>query len=242
MGYKRGSYALRIEGDSRIPTPFDVFGFKAIASTKIFHPTLESRSIIINMAQAKPEKIIINGSVADDLRAKLLYFKFKYLSTLPISQPCSLSGRIIEIMTPLFTVAQIFKDLSGVRVLISYDDLISLLNDQIKEMESTRKNEEHESDEALILESIQKIDKDLYRNDPEFVYIKDIARDLNWIDDREISTSRLTTKQSTMKISYILKAMGLHTTRIHKGTCIKVGDPAIQQRLIELYNRYLKPI
>ena len=74
-GYKRGSFALRTEGESgsRIPSAYDVFGFKAIAATKLFHPTLESRSIVINMVQGMPLKILIDEGDMSRLRAKLLH-------------------------------------------------------------------------------------------------------------------------------------------------------------------------
>jgi len=49
-------------------------------------------------------------SRADIIRSELVYFRFSNLGKLPITQPDSTSGRLIEIMTPLYTVAQIFKD------------------------------------------------------------------------------------------------------------------------------------
>lgn len=240
MGYKRDSFALRVEGDSKIPTPFDVFGFKAIASTKIFLPTLESRSIIIHMAQGLPPKIIVDDLRADVIRSELIYFRFSNVGTLPIIQPKSTSGRIIEIMTPLYTAAQIFKDLNGLKPIISYNDIMALLDTKIQELQSARTDEESESNEAIILSAIQKIKSNCYRDEPEIITLKEIAQELNWIDDRDPTVSKQTTKEATMKIGYVLKAMGIKTHRLRKGTGIQHMDLNISQRLSEMTQRYLK--
>lgn len=249
MGYKQDSFAIRTEGVDRIPTPFNVFGFKAIASTRVFLPTLESRSIVVHMAQARPPKIMIDDNEADLIRSELLYFRFRYLENLPIIQPDSVSGRIIEIMTPLFTVSQIFKDLKGMVSFISFEQLTTILNDQIKYMEDIRREEEDESVEALVLEAIQKIQNDPYRVEPEGacggILLKEISRALNWIDDRDVSISRQTTLQSTKRIKKILWTMGIRCHRISKGNVLYHTRPEEADRIKEMVVRYLslqKPV
>lgn len=240
MGYKRDSYALRVEGENRIPASFDVFGFKAIASTKIFLATLESRSIIINMSQGKPPKIIIDEQRADIIRSELLYFRFSSLNKLPITQPESTSGRIIEIMTPLFTVAQIFKGLNGIKTKISFDEITKILNEQVENMQTSRADEEHESYEAIILDAIEKLKNDNKREEPETIRIREIAQRLNWIDDRDPDISKQTTREATIKIGNILKAMGIKTHRTGKGVVIQHNKIEIAERIEEMTKRYLK--
>lgn len=240
MGYKRDSFALRVEGDNKIPTAFDVFGFKAIASTKIFLPTLESRSIIIHMAQGIPPKIIVDDLRADVIRSGLLYFRFSNVGTLPIIQPESTSGRIIEIMTPLYTVAQIFKELTGLKLVISYEEIMALLDDKIQDLQTIRSDEEAESNEAIILNAIEKLKSNCYRDEPETISLKEIAQELNWIDDRDPTISKQTTREATMKIGYVLKAMGIKTHRVGKGTAIQHTKADISERIKEMMTRYLK--
>jgi hypothetical protein len=240
MGYKRDSFALRVEGENRIPVSFDVFGFKAIASTKIFLPTLESRSIIINMIQGKPEKIIVDDLRADVIRSELLYFRFSNLGKLPITQPESTSGRINEIITPLYTVAQIFKGLDGIKTVATFDKIIKILDSKVEEMQIARADEEHESNEAIILEAIEKIKSDNTRDDPENIRIRELALELHWVDDRDSSVSKQTTREATQKIGHILKAMGIKTHKTNKGMVIQITKSDVCERINEMTKRYLK--
>lgn len=69
-----------------------MYGFKAIASTRAFLATLESRSIIINMTQGIPANILIEENKAVLLRSELIYFRYTTLGKLKLSQPVSTSG------------------------------------------------------------------------------------------------------------------------------------------------------
>jgi len=229
MGYKRDSFALRVEGENRIPARFDVFGFKAIASTKIFLPTLESRSIIINMSQGKPKEIIIDALRADIIRSELLYFKFFNLDELPITQPDSNSGRIIEIMTPLFTVAQIFKGMNGAKTAITFDEITTLLCDKVKEMETSRADEEHESNEAMIIEKIK------VRRSEKNISLEQISRDLGWYNETDSANN----KQASARIGRTLKAMGIKTHRTGKGVLVKMYEDGNDERIDAMIKRYL---
>ncbi len=235
MGYKRGAFALRVEGDARIPTPFDVFGFKAIASTKIFLPTLESRSIIINMTQGKPEKIIIDELRSDIIRSELLYFRFRNVGKLNIIQPSSNSGRIIEIMTPLYTVAQIFKGLDGIKTIVSYEEITRILNDKIKDLENLRSDEEHSSIEAMVIEEIN--DLRHATHDEMDIKLKSISFGLGWIDEYS-DIQKI--KEANAKIGRILKVMGIATHRKKDGVVIEILKPEIKDRIDKAVSRYLK--
>ncbi len=227
-GYKRNSYAIRIEGEARLPTTYDVFGFKAIASTKVFHPTLESRSIIINMSQGMPKKILIDGQDAEHIRSKLLYFKFAYYNKLLITLPKSNNGRLIEMFIPLYTVAQIFKD-SGLKTFIEYDDILSILDAKIKEMESVRKEEEKESLEARIINMLfELIRQDLLSYDArKYVIVKDIA-----------SSAGLNEPNSAQIVGLKLKVMGIKTEHKKIGSCVNYEEKENSEKLVELEKRF----
>ncbi len=231
-GYKRGSYALRTEGESRIPMTYDVYGFKAIASTKIFLPTLESRSIIINMTQGKPKEILIDEDKGTMIRSKLLYFRFSTLGKLKRVQPKSTSGRLIEMFTSLYTTAQIFKEGEGIKSVIDHDGLIKILDEKMRELESRRNLEEEESSEALVLNAITEVlAKDvLYSNYPDLIFLKDIANFLGWTKDH-----------STGDIGRILKGMGIKTKRRMNGTVIEYKKQDVADRIKEMMIRYAAP-
>jgi len=238
-GYKRDSYAIRIEGDNRIPTTYDVFGFKGIASTKVFHPTLESRSIIINMTQGKPKKMIINKMDANILRSKLLYWRFSTLNKLPLILPESKSGRIIEMFISLFTVAQIFKNKSGVKTIISYDDLEKILKDKIKELEGLRKEEEVESVEAQILQAVDKLEercKEGYTDEKDMIKIMEIADYLKHERGWEEEPGR---EKINTTVGRRLKVMGLHTKHTMYGNVLKLADEETVLCLKQLKERFL---
>ncbi len=238
-GYKRDSYAIRIEGDNRVPTTYDVFGFKGIASTKVFHPTLESRSIIINMTQGKPKKMIINKMDANILRSKLLYWRFTTLTKLPLVLPESKSGRIIEMFIPLFTVAQVFKNKNGVKTIISYDGIEKILKDKIKELEGLRKDEEVESVEAQILQAIDKLEercKEGYTDEKDTIKIGEIAdylkQERGW--EEEPGKEKINTI-----IGRRLKVMGLHTKHTMYGNILDLTDEETMFCLKQLKERFL---
>lgn len=240
-GYKRGSYAIRTEGDSscRVPAAFEVFGFKAIASTKLFHPTLESRSIIINMSQGMPQKILIDPLEAEIIRAKLLFWRFETLGKLPIILPESKTGRLIEMFIPLYTVAQCLKNIDGVEKPISYEDLIELLDTKIKEMESQRKEEEQESSEAQIMEAITFLIKAAPNNhfgERESIKLKEVADYL--IDEKQWEEIPGKEKVTTT-VGRRLKVMGIETRHTNRGKAIEFLKEDVRIRLDELTKRYL---
>ena len=231
-GYKRGSYAIRTEGDSgsRIPSAYDVFGFKAISATKLFHPTLESRSIVINMVQGMPRMIMIDPGKMAMLRAKLLYWRYETLGKLPIVFPDSKVGRLIEMFIPLFTVAQVFKNKPGEQVKISHEDIVTLLNEKISEMENDRQEEEKGSEEAIILSAIY----DLSGN--EEITVKDIALQLKWINEY---TEAKDSSKTYAKIGKKLKILGIKTRHTNHGNVVQHLEPGTLSVLEELYKRFL---
>jgi len=238
-GYKRDSYAIRIEGDNKIPTTYEVFGFKGIASTKVFHPTLESRSIIFNMTQGKPKKLIINKKDTNILRSKLLYWRFSTLNKLPLILPESRSGRIIEMFISLFTVAQIFKNCCGVKTVITYDDLEKILKNKIKELEGLRREEEVESVDAQVLQAIDKLEercKEGYTDEMNMIKIMEIAdylkHERGW--EEEIGKEKINTT-----VGRKLKVMGLRTKHTMYGSVLDLTNEETIVCLKQLKERFL---
>ncbi|MDP1614839.1 MAG: hypothetical protein Q8L68_03500, partial [Methylococcales bacterium] len=240
-GYKRGSYAIRTEGDSnnRIPTAYDVFGFKAIATTQLFHPTLESRSIIINMSQGMPDKILIDTKQSMIIRAKLLFWRFETLTKLPLIIPESNKGRLIEMFIPLFTVAQVLKNKTGRKLTISYQDLTKILQNKITAMETIRKEEEHTSSDAQIISAINNLSGKLspgISGIRETMTIREIGEELKWID--QYTEQGIVNKELT-KIGKKMKVMGLKSKHTMHGNIFEYLNEENHLKLFELYKRYL---
>lgn len=237
-GYKRNSYAIRIEGDNRIPTTYDVYGFKGLASTRIFHPTLESRSIIINMIQGKPKKLIIDKKDAGLLRSKLLYWRFSTLGKLPTIMPESRSGRLIEMFIPLFTVAQIFKDKVGAKVVVTYTELTQILKNKITELEKLRKEEDKDSVEAQIIEAIQILEercKEGYTDEKTNISLKDLA---SYLKDEKGWVEEIGKEKITQLLGRKIKVMGIKPKHTKHGNIIDLMDTETNATLQQLQTRF----
>jgi hypothetical protein len=230
-GYKRGNKALRIEGEARIPTAFDIFGFKAVASTKLFLSTLESRGIIINVAQGMPKNILIDMERPKRIRSKLINFRFSNLKKLKTVIPESKSGRLTELFIPLFTTAQTMIKTNGIASIIEYDTLCDLLNKKLKSMETDRKHEEEGSPEAQVVRSI----RDNVELHIESITAKTIAQDVKWAEESE----KKDFQRTIQRIGYILKELGLKTEHSGKGNRIDLNNDENLLRIDELKKRYL---
>jgi hypothetical protein len=109
-GYRKGFRAARTEETKsgfKIRA-LDTFGFKALSGTKDFVETLKSRCITFNMSQAtRPVRTIIDEKKAEELRRKLLAFRFKTLSKGQETPEAvkELKGRLRELFKPLVAVA-----------------------------------------------------------------------------------------------------------------------------------------
>lgn len=183
-GYRRrGARVERCQksedGNQDIAT-FDVFGFKAIAGTESLKSTLESRSVIINMAKNNRKvEPNINTKAAKSIRNGLLQWRFETLlkgniSTISeeeltlddnydsfdnfddfdnktrtsLNIPEELlnipNGRIVELFTPLYKIAEAIGDESIKSVIVNY----------AKTVAGQQKTEENNSITADILLAI----------------------------------------------------------------------------------------
>jgi hypothetical protein len=150
-GYRRGQYAIRVEkvkgGNPQIAV-FDTFGFKVLAGTEELAASLQSRCIVTKMSKAvKPVKLFIDEEKAQELRDKLLMYRFKSLgrnNNEAFSDFESFpNARVLELFISLLTVAP-------------SNNIRQRLMDYMAEMVQNRLNEEQASIEARVFESILK--------------------------------------------------------------------------------------
>lgn len=148
-GYRRGQYVIRCWGDSHKIKAFRCFGHKALASTDIFVPTVESRSIIINMRKnSRDFPLFIDKKRAAQLRFMLLVYQINIMkenmklllneeevvSYLPIK-----NGRLAELFFPLIAVAP-------------SEEIRKKVGEFVKEVERERIEEERATSEAELVE------------------------------------------------------------------------------------------
>jgi len=148
-GYRKGQYVLRVNVENGGCDKFSCFGFKGLASTNIFVPTIESRSIIVNMRKnVRDVPLFLDKEKAATLRLMLLLYRFnmlegkeailndvdKVLSYLPIRH-----GRIAELFYPLIAVSP-------------SEDIRQKISEFAKEIYGKRLEEERASREAEFVE------------------------------------------------------------------------------------------
>jgi hypothetical protein len=219
-GYKRGFPANRLEkeGDFWVPTNFDIFGFKAIAATRSFNPTLESRSIIFNMEQHSIKNIILPSEQCEDIRNRLLYFRFVTLGKLKLVLPKQLEkGRIIEIFHPIYSVANLINP-----------DLLPDLDSYILNIYMRNKAEDKVSMvEVDILRAMDELFDNL-KNSTMTVFVKDILSriEYDWPD------------YNNQKVGYKLKDMGFIREKNRAGSYIPMANEYNKKKFDQYKERY----
>jgi len=208
-GYKKGDYYERCVGDSQEPVGFETYGFKALAATRGFLPTLESRCIVVSMERAEkrmPNKI--DAERARELRSMLLHFRLEELEKIsPIEWGgdvgVRISGRLIEMFTPLVTIAHFFHD------------TISPWVELLKDVQASRVREEQESFEFDVVSAIAGAVDDA-------VYLNDISTHV--------------TDSSPQRIGYCLKKLGIVKRKDRSGRYVSKSENST--RLQKLQKRY----
>lgn len=205
-GYKRGMYAIRTEsmGDMFVPTIFDIFGFKAIAATRPFNPTLESRSIIFHMEQHEIKNLVLPKEESEEIRNRLLFFRFSQLNKIKRVFPKQLKkGRIIEIYHPIYTIASLVDD----SIISKLDQYIELTYNQ------TKAEDKVSLPEADIIRAIYDKFDDVNNLDMK-VYVKDIVEFVKY-DFPE---------SSSQQVGYLLKAMGFSRDKDRRGMFLDLSN------------------
>lgn len=205
-GYKRGMFAIRTEniGDTLIPTTFNIFGFKTIAATRPFNPTLESRSIIFHMEQHEVKNLVLPKELCEEIRNRLLYFRFTNLYKLnPIFPKHLKKGRIIEIFHPIYTMANLVDK-----------DLIPQLDIYIMNTYNQGMAEDKVSmPEVDVIRAMQE-QLDNYSNKNMVVYLKDVLE--------YVKTDFPDMK--SQDVGYLFKAMGFTRRKDRVGMLIDLSD------------------
>lgn len=219
-GYKKGMFAIRTEtvSDSMIPTTYDIFGFKAIAATRPFNPTLESRSIILSMTQHQVKNMLLPVEICEELRNRLLYFRYSYLYKLKITFPEKIKkGRLIEIFYPIYSIANLVDS-----------DMIPRLDKYLEETYFKGKEEDKVSlPEADLIRAINEKWDDPQNIDMR-VYLKDI------VDYIKYDFPDMTSQQ----VGYLLKAMGFIRGKDRIGMYIDISNPENKTRFDNYKERF----
>jgi hypothetical protein len=149
-GYRKGQVALRMEKmEDGNPTIgfFDTFGPKALAGTQELADTLQSRSILTHMTKnTKHVELFVDEAAAQDLRNKLLMYRFRNRGVSSEFDVCTLNGafsnsRVIELFVSLLQVAPT-------------EEIRNRLIECMKGITQTRFDEEQVSIEAQVFEAI----------------------------------------------------------------------------------------
>lgn len=219
-GYKKGMYAIRTEtvGESLIPTPFDIFGFKAIAATRPFNPTLESRSIIFNMEQHEIKHILIPKELSEEIRNRLLFFRYSNLGKIKPILPTHLKkGRIVEIFHPIYSIANIVDP-----------DMISELDTYIMNVHNRNVSEDKVSmPEVDIIRAMNELwDKE--NNDSMKVYGSDILERVK--PDFPDLTGQ--------GIGHLIKAMGFLREKDRRGMFISIENDTNKEKFDQYKERF----
>lgn len=235
-GYKRGVFALRTEseGERFIPTPYEVFGFKAFAATRLFDETLESRSIVINMVKALPKSILIDTKEGAILRSKLLYWRYEHLGRIKLVMPDTKSGRLIEMYTPLLTIAKIVEDESPKE---KQGKITETLKAELNKAEHGLEREDRATFEGEVVQAICEVrdKKGLSEDGAHGIFIKDILEEMGFgdLDGKE-------RRSKTTRIGNALKIFGITTDRYTHGKAIPLEKENLD-KIMELERRYLFP-
>jgi hypothetical protein len=174
-GYRRGQFAIRVKTTERgeILECFDVFGFKALAGTEGLAKTLESRSIMIRMLKNRRKvKLHVNEEKANDLRAKLLSWRLRTLTSGELCEVCEgFMKRIGQLGFDSGRLEELFQCLLAV----ANDGRESILH-YAEKMNEMRLFEEATSIEAEVIEIMLNSNLGLFNN---VILTKDVTEKFN---------------------------------------------------------------
>jgi hypothetical protein len=209
-GYRKGFPATRIEDteEGLKVKIFDCFGFKALAGTRAFVDTLKSRCIIFNMSKATREiKTKIDPARAEDLRKKLLMYRFRVLAQKEILEEdkIDLKGRLKELFVPLVTVA-------------ASEAKRSILSEAQKIEEITRE-EEQASDEATVFRAIVSAHEESGATKISIKRITDIANEGLSLDEM----------LTTFNIGRITSRLGFKRSIQNKQRCVVWNEELVKR-------------
>ncbi|MGA2522936.1 MAG: hypothetical protein ABSF65_02140 [Candidatus Bathyarchaeia archaeon] len=225
-GYRKGQYAIRIEkekeGCPQIGV-FDTFGFKILAGTEELAATLQSRCIITAMSRAvKQVNLFIDEEKAQELRNKLLQYRFKNLGNIDLSSLPEFAknngffrnARVIELFISLFEVAP-------------NEEIKKRLELCMKQITQSRFDEEQASIEARVFDAVFR-SEDKAENGK--ISTQDITEVFNQgLTENDQATSRFVGRK--------VAALGFEKCRVgHKGQSGFYYDKKLLERLKSRYD------
>jgi hypothetical protein len=150
-GYRRGSFAIRIERLVKDGPPelgmFDVFSAKGIAGTEELKNTLQSRAILTSMSKnVKHVPIFIDEARAQQLRNKLLMYRFRNLG--------SKSEFDVSVLNGFFTNARVIELFVSLLEVAPTQEIRDRLIKCMKGITQSRLDDEQSSIEARIVDSM----------------------------------------------------------------------------------------
>jgi len=223
-GYRRNQYAIRVrtvEKGTPVLDLFDVFGFKALAGTKGFKDTLESRSIAINMGKnLRKIRFQIDKEGALKLRSRLLLWRWRrlfdgldgfdgFLGGVPKLLNFT-DGRVMELFSCLVAVTN-----EGREAIISY----------ARKLHNERIDAEETSIEAEVTETIAKCAGSVVNNRFSTAIIRETFNQPR--PEKE--------KWKTTSIGWVIKRLGFKKKRMQDGTRGWLWNERLLRRWMKRY-------
>ena len=223
-GYRRGQFYTRAaQENSDDVIRKDVFGFKALASTRDFDEALSSRSIIFNMKEGDPEVKDLK-EIMDEiqrLRMQLLYFHLIDESPLSehinaIYECSSATGRLREIYQPLIAVA----DFLG----IDKSPIVSFIErDRIRKLKVLQESLEGQIVMAIKEMMDEEAGASTLSGEKVIIPVKDIADMVG---------------EKPQKVGRKLNVLNLERIRIGSGMVIDLSNEKNRKQLQYLFRKY----
>jgi hypothetical protein len=205
-GYRRGQFAIRVKTseEGELLECFDVFGFKALAGTEGLAKALESRSIMIRMLKNRRRvNLHIDEKKAEELRAKLLSWRFQVLTSGELREVCEgFTERIGQLDFDSGRLEELFQCLLAV----SNDGRENILK-YAEKMAEVRQFEEMTSYEADVVEAMT--DESLEVENC-IILTKDITERLN---ANRLEKERL----KTSHVGWIIRRLGFEPRHTRRG-------------------------
>lgn len=237
--YRKGGVTVRVgardkeSGRTELET-FNVFGFSALAGTRGFLQSLESRCITFYMQKsARPLPIFIDESEAASLRAKLFMLQYRVGSRhqdqdrqgddfLPFVSGDgfddfdgflggALSGRSIELLIPLVSVTPA--------------DAKERIRTFALDLEARRSDEISSGDDALVFLCLKSLYETSGKDEIPLLVLQEKVNE-NFPDKEGLKLQT---------IGYTLRRLGFRTKRIHTGRRAAVYNDKIAARLSTMF-------
>ena len=212
-GYKRGMFVARCRKDDPMLVDYDdPFSFKAFASTKSFDEAIDSRSLIIDMREATPERQEIDEEWCAKLRRHLLHFR--------------LTGKLEDVETKLVRrTRELFKPLL---MIVKPLNLQKQFEDYAEKQRVLRRKELAEGLRSSVVEAIVNVtQRKEGTTDEDTVYISEIK---NEFSERGLDLT-------SNKIGVLLKDMAIEKDR-HKAKGVYVNVKKNFEQIRYLRQKY----